>query len=578
MTLRSMGVPALAGCLLVLVSLATGCTRREGRSLTPEIQKELRARLEAPRPPAFVDKGEAGSQLWSQVRRFYARHEEEPVWLAGERSRRQATELVHVLAEAPLEGLDAADYDPGPAAAVVEGSASPRSPRDGKPDAAAAAEAELRLSYSFMKYARHLTVGRLTPRDLDPSWVGDIKPIDLADLLDEAMSRAGVRAALEARKPHHPQYGLLKQSLQRYRDIAARGGWPTNLREERRLRKGERSPQVPLLRTRLRASGDIVEPTLLARLKRLVQPADLYDEGLAQSVARFEERHGLDPHGELDAKTVAALNVPVAERILEIELNLERWRWLPRELGPRYVMVNTPAFQLEAFEGGRRALQMRIAAGTKDHPTPIFSDEMTEVVFSPYWNIPPRIAREEWIPEVVRDPDYLRENGLEIVKGDRVLDPREVNWKDEDLRLRQRPGAGNLLGLVTFKFPNRFNVYIHDTPFDSAFHRAARDLSHGCVRIEKPEELAEWVLKGQDAWTRRRIEEAMHAGVEQTVKIERPIPVYLVYQTVWVAPDGSALFSDDLYGHDATQLARLAGKSSDRVSSAAARTEAIGTP
>jgi murein L,D-transpeptidase YcbB/YkuD len=519
------------------------------------MQKHLRARLEASVHPAFVDKGEAGGQLWNEVRRFYTRRGEEPVWLAEGRSRRQATELVRVLTQAPLEGLDVDDYDLGSAASVVE-----RSAGRGKVDPAEAAEAELRLTYVFMKYARHLSAGRLSPRELDSSWVGEIKLIPLADLLDEAISH-GVGKTLDGQKPRHPQYGLLKQALQRYREIAARGGWPTDLRQDGRLRKGERSPEVPRLRARLRAS-DNGEPTLLARLARLLQPDDLYDEGLARSLTRFEARHGLEPDGELDAKTIAALNVPVAERIREIELNLERWRWLPRDLGRRYVMVNTPAFELEGFEEGHRTLQMRVAAGARDHPTPIFSDEMEEVVFSPYWNIPPRIAREEWIPEVVRDPDYLHENGLEIVKGDQLLDPRKVDWTDKDLRLRQRPGAGNLLGLVTFKFPNRFNVYIHDTPFDSAFHRAARDLSHGCVRVEKPEELAAWVLKGQDGWTRKRIEEAMHAGVEQPVKIERPIPVYLVYQTVWMAPDGSARFSDDLYGHDAAQLARLAAKSS----------------
>jgi len=559
MTRNSLRVPVFAGCLLL--SLATGCSRREEGSLpAPEVHRQLHARLEASVHPAFVDKGAAGGRLWSEVRRFYARRREEPVWLAGDRSRREAAELGHLVAEAPLEGLDVADYDLGSAISVVERSAGRRSLQDGKVDPAEAAEAELRLSYVFMKYARHLSAGRLSPRELDPTWVGEIKLIDLADLLDEAMSH-GVRTALDGQKPRHPQYGLLKQALQRYRDIAARGGWPTNLRQDGRLRKGDRSPQVPLLRKRLRASED-GEPTLLARLTRLVQPGDLYDQEAAKGVARFEERHGLEPDGELDAKTVAALNVPVAERIREIELNLERWRWLPRDLGRRYVMVNTPAFELEGFEDGHRTLQMRIAAGTRDHPTPIFSDEMTEVVFSPYWNIPPRIAREEWIPEVVRNPDYLQENGLEIVKGDRLLDPRKVDWTDKDLRLRQRPGAGNLLGLVTFKFPNRFNVYIHDTPFDSAFHRAARDLSHGCIRVEKPADLAEWVLKGQDGWTRKRIEEAMHAGVEQPVKIERPIPVYLVYQTVWMAPDGSAQFSDDLYGHDAAQLARLAGETS----------------
>jgi murein L,D-transpeptidase YcbB/YkuD len=164
----------------------------------------------------------------------------------------------------------------------------------------------------------------------------------------------------------------------------------------------------------------------------------------------------------------------------------------------------------------------------------------------------------------VRDPGYLRDNGLEIVKGDRVLDPSEVNWSDDDLRLRQRPGAANLLGLVTFKFPNPFDVYIHDTPFDSAFHRAARAVSHGCVRVEQPEALAEWVLREQGGWTRPRIEEAMHGGVERAVRLEHSIPVHIVYQTVWVGDDGAVRFAEDLYGHDATQLAILARKEGPR--------------
>jgi murein L,D-transpeptidase YcbB/YkuD len=200
---------------------------------------------------------------------------------------------------------------------------------------------------------------------------------------------------------------------------------------------------------------------------------------------------------------------------------------------------------------------MRVAAGTKEDPTPIFSERMTHVVFSPYWHVPPRIAREEWIPEAVHDPDYLRRNGLEVIKEGRVVDPRKVDWNDEDLRLRQRPGAENILGLVKFVFPNRFHVYLHDTPFESDFHRAARDKSHGCVRMEEPVELARWVLRGQNQWNRKRIEEAMHAGTEEQVEIEKPVPVYLIYQTAWVAENGSVRFSDDPYDYDAAQLALL---------------------
>lgn len=448
-------------------------------------------------------------------------------------------ELVAAVKAAPLEGLEAADYD---LAAL---------------DSADVVESELRLSYVFVKYAGHLLSGRVNPRDLDANWVGQARSIDLPDLLGTALSGRGVTSTLESVKPHHPQYRLLKQALQRYRSISAHGGWPTDLPAEAHLRQGEGNPSVGLLRARLRASDGTRGAGFFSRLVQVFRGSDFFDEGLARDLTRFEERHGLEPDGVLDAGAIAALNVPVGQRIRQIELNLERLRWLPDELGSRYIMVNIPTFELEAFEDGRRTLKMRVATGTKEYPTPIFSERMTEVVFSPYWNIPRRIAREEWIPEVVRNPDYLRENGLEIIKGDRVLDPRKVDWRDENLRLRQRPGAANTLGLVKFAFPNRFNVYLHDTPYESDFHRAARDRSHGCVRIEEPAELAQWVLKGQDDWTRERIEAAMHAGKEERVEIERPIPVYLIYQTVWVAEDGSVRFSGDPYDRDAAQLRLL---------------------
>ncbi len=538
----------LAG-VCAIASLTPGCARRKSH-LPPsrEIAAALESRLESTAPPDYVEKDEGGLRLWNDVRRFYASRGAEPAWLGTPGGDQKAAEIVRLAAEAPQEGLEAVDYDPGPASGVVERTSG------AAVTSAEAADADLRLSCVLAKYVRDLAMGRVAPRELDRGWVGEQTSVDLPASLASAASK-GVRPAVEAQKPRHEQYARLERALAQYRAIAARGGWPTTLHAEGTLRRGDRSPEVSVLRARLRATGDLPDSTLLP-----FQAADRYDDAVAAGVSAFERREGLESDGVLDAKAIAALNVPVEQRIRQIELNLERWRWLPLELGSRYVMVNTPTFELEAFDGGKRALHMRVAAGTRHHPTPIFSAPMTEVVFSPYWNIPPRIAREEWIPEVVRDPEYLRENGLEIVKGDRVLEPREVDWRDTDLRLRQRPGAANLLGLVAFRFPNRFDVYLHDTPFDSEFHRAARALSHGCVRLEEPEPLAEWVLRGQDEWTRKRIEEAMHGGVERTVRLEHPIPVHIVYQTVWVGDDGSVRFAEDLYGHDANQLAILARK------------------
>jgi len=249
-----------------------------------------------------------------------------------------------------------------------------------------------------------------------------------------------------------------------------------------------------------------------------------------------------------------------ADRVSQIELNLERWRWLPEELGERYIIVNIPTFQLEAMEGGKPSLAMRVVAGNADEtPTPIFSDEMTEVVFSPYWNVPTSILRKETIPAVLQDPGYLYRNNLEVVRAGQVVSPDSVDWSDPDLRVqvRQRPGAKNSLGLVKFLFPNKFDVYLHDTPADSLFARVERDFSHGCVRVEKPVELAQWVLRDQPEWTPERIAAAMHAGQEKHVALKRRIPVYIVYATAWVDEKGQLNFADDLYGHDTRQRALL---------------------
>jgi L,D-transpeptidase YcbB len=558
-----------AGCVLALA--LTDCSRRqpsppaETAVADTAVAAALRAVLDAATAPTFVVRGEEGSRLWSDVRRFYRHREDAVAWFRGGKSGPQAKELVKTLGAAPQEGLDAADYELGKDAALVQ----PKVPSDRRQGASASdppqgdreprdlAIADAHLTYAFMRLASHLLTGQVDPRRLDTNWVGEVRRGELADLLDRALDGSGVAATLESLKPKHPQYRLLREALKREREIAARGGWPVDLPRDKTLRKGDRGRTVARLHARLQASGELAENGPLSWLWG-GGASERFDDRLAKALQQFQARHGLEPDGTLNDATAAALNVPVEQRVQQVELNLERWRWLPEDLGARYLIVNVPTYSLEGFEKGRRTLKMRVATGTKDHPTPIFAERMTQVIFFPYWNIPSGIARDEWFPEVIRDPDYLRENNLEILKGDRVLDPREVDWNDSDLRLRQRPGASNVLGLVKFEFPNRYNVYLHDTPETSAFHRASRDFSHGCVRIEKPVDLAEWVLREQREWSRARIEEAMKAGVERRVKVEPPFPVYIVYQTAWVEDDGTLTFGEDVYGHDPAQLALLA--------------------
>ena len=543
---------AVAVCLLV------ACARDQ--KMAREAALTLKERLESSDRPDFARGDERGDQIWRDVRRFYRSHGYAPAWIEGRRPGAEASQLINAVRAAREEGLDPEDYD----LKALDRLRTEKSRNPFKKDALLpdqVAEADLRLTYMFMRYATHLLQGRVDPSEVDPHWFGQQRQVDLVGLLARALDSGDVAEALRSVLPRHPQYLALKRELPRYRDVVARGGWPV-VPASARLKKGSRGPEVAALRARLAAEGE------LARAD-----GDVFDEAVEEALKRFEKRYGLNEDGELGPDDVAAMNVSAEDRVAQIELNLERWRWLPEELGDRYILVNVPTFQLQAIEQGKVTLAMRVVAGKADEtPTPIFSDDMTEVVFSPYWNVPTSILRKETIPAVLRDPGYLDRNELEVVHAGHVVSASGVDWSDPDLnvQIRQRPGAKNSLGLVKFLFPNKFDVYLHDTPAGSLFAKLERDFSHGCVRVEKPVELAQWVLRDQPEWTAPRIDAAMHAGREQHVALQRRIPVYIVYATAWVDEEGRLNFRDDLYGHDARQRAMLGlgGPRSTRVAQA----------
>ena len=291
---------------------------------------------------------------------------------------------------------------------------------------------------------------------------------------------------------------------------------------------------------------------------------------LADAVATNRIRASLEElaptHPQYKGLQAALLREQDAQKVETIKMNLERWRWAPRDLGDNYVLINVPAYQMQVIEADQPALAMRVIVGEPDHQTPLFSDEMTYVVFSPYWNIPPEILRDETLPRVVNDPDYLRRNNMEVVgtSGD-VVDAAMVDWTDPEatkgLRFRQAPGPENALGLVKFIFPNHFNVYLHDTPGDRLFNKEQRALSHGCIRVEQPVELAKYVMQQHPNWTEPRIRAAMNAGTEQTVTLKEKLPVHIGYWTAWVEADGKTVtFTDDPYKID-PKHARLRARS-----------------
>jgi murein L,D-transpeptidase YcbB/YkuD len=353
------------------------------------------------------------------------------------------------------------------------------------------------------------------------------------------------------------------KALAGYRQILRQGGWP-QVPGRSRLQRGDRGARVAVLRRRLRITGD---------LRGSAGRKPVYNRAVARAVARFQARHGIPSDGIVGPATLAALNVPVRVRIRQIQLNLERYRWLPSEFGPRYIFVNIPDYKLYAYDVGKPVLTMRVVVGDEyENATPVFADLMTFVVFRPYWHVPQRILVREILPRVRKKRSYLVRNHFEVVDAKReslVLNPRRINWSRVDIRkvrVRQRAGSPtNPLGLVKFMFPNQFAVYMHDTPTRKLFHRAKRTLSHGCVWVEKPVELAEYVLAGQDDWDEKNIREAMQTAYSAskgasvdgpTVTLERPVPVYIVYFTAFVR-DGILNFRRDPYGKDREAIARL---------------------
>ncbi|HEU0094767.1 MAG TPA: L,D-transpeptidase family protein [Vicinamibacteria bacterium] len=484
------------------------------------------------------------AETWSAVRRLYETTGGHPLWLVDGRPRPEIAVLRDSIRRAAEDGLNPSDYDLRAADTLQSSSGRGLFKKGG--DLEPLMDADVRLSYTFLKFASHLERGRVPPGQVDAHWFGTQRDEDLVQALKVALESGRLAESLEKLESQHAQYGALKTVLARYREVAAAGGWSA-LPAGWTPRAGRPDPKVAVLRAHLIATGDLPQAAA-------TPAAPVFDAATRDALKHFERRHGLVPDGRLDREVRAALNVPIEERIRQVELNLERWRWLPDTLGDRYVLVNIPTFHLTAVDHGQVALQMRVVTGKADSPTPIFSDEMTTVVFSPYWNVPPDIARNETIPAVMRDPGYLGRNDLEVVRAGRVLDPGGVDWsRPGKIQFRQRPGAHNALGGVKFMFPNQFDVYLHDTPADALFARVERDYSHGCVRIEKPFEMAQWVLQDRPEWTPEKIQAAMNSGKEHQVALKHHIPVYIVYETVWVDEDGTVEFRDDIYGHDARQ-------------------------
>ena len=519
----------IIGCVAVL--WGCGSHRITEEPWTVRVAPLLRGQLDLGGDRVPVDEG--------LLSRFYLQRDDRPAWCGPTGPKSQADALVLMLARAKEDGLREQDYALEKIRAEIAHWRVPGA----QPDLRRLLGLDVLLTRAFLAYAGHLQRGRIDPRTIHPEWNAPVQSADLIGLLQTALDLQQVGSALERLRPPQAGYNHLRQALRGYRSLAARGGWPL-------LETGADT----ILVRRLREMGD------------LPVGIDTPDRGqLSAAIAHYQERHGLAVHGRLDGQTLAELNRPVEERLAAIELNLERWRWLPHDPGTRYILVRIADYELDAVEGGKTVLNMRVIVGKPFWRTPVFSAKLTRMVFNPHWYIPRSIAVKEILPQVKRDPDYLQRRNIIVTSGMGLqlspVDPDSIVWSglsvdDFEYSFTQAPGEGNPLGRIKFIFPNPYNVYLHDTPHTQLFAERDRAFSHGCIRLEKSAELAEHILRGQGHWPLARVERELASGINRGVVLVRPLPVYLLYWTTWVDEEGLLQFRRDEY--DADYLLRQA--------------------
>lgn len=538
-------IAAALGALLLASLWLTPAVAQDRVDLTPRDVAVVRINIidllaNEPRLPLPI------KQRRDVLRSYYEEQGGDLLWLNSPR----AGIMVSRLTNAADDGLNAEDY-PGAQLEKLLFAA-------GETDKRSLAIIELYFSAAFLEYASDLKVGRFLPNKIDPNFFLTPRSIDEAAALTGLAAAPDVTSVLHAWEPQSTEYQSLRRALDDYHALAALGGWGTVPLGDT-LKPGMTDPRVPAMRARLAITdGAAAEPS---------GGPEFYDDTLVEAVKHFQARHGLEVDGVVGPASLVAMNVPIEARIESIAFAMERWRWMPDDLGAQYIIVNIAGFELERVNNGTVEERMAVVVGKPYSRTPVFSDAIRYLEFNPYWNVPAGLAAKEELPKLQSNPGAVAAQGFEAVRGDEVYDVRQVDWAQVTpsrfpFRLRQKPGTNNALGRVKFMFPNSHDVYLHDTPSRSLFGRAERAFSHGCIRLSRPLDLAQQVLAagGVPDWSMGKIDDVVASLKNTVVNLETPLPVHITYLTAWAEADG-VHFSSDIYGHDEKLLAALDGKS-----------------
>jgi len=494
-------------------------------------------------PGATKDKlREAENQA---IQSFYEKREFKSLWFDGDKANARVAALFEALAHSEAHGLLPEDYGAKALAQKVG---------DNKDNARA--DLELQLTRAMITYAADLDGGRTTPARVSPDQFVIPQRKPALQILEGAAAADDLAKYLESFAPKQQEYQRLKATLAKYRKLAADGGWKP-VAPGATLKPKMKDARVQQVKERLMVTGE---------LKSLGSDPQLFDDDLLKAVKAFQDRHGLDTDGNIGATTLDRLNVTAAQRVEDITLNMERRRWMPEDLGKKYVFVNVADFELKIVDGVKTVYTTRVVVGTPYHRTPLFSGTMQYVEFNPWWNVPHSIASTEMLPTIRKDPGYLARNNYVISTryGAETsdVDAQSVNWGslgpgNFPYIIRQKPGPTNALGQVLFMFPNQHNVFLHDTSSKDKFEFPERTFSHGCIRVFKPIDLAIYLLTNNAGFDQKRLQAILDSKVPQRINLVEPLPVHLTYFTAWTNKDGEVNFRRDVYKRDAALSAAL---------------------
>lgn len=529
----------IAGCVLLLTAPACAFSY-EAEALRTEFDTQLNRIL-------AEDGLDANETI--ALREFYSQRDYQPVWIISGQPTPHFNTALAFIAGAEDHGLERSHYQLDQLIQL----SSELTPGN-------KFVLELRTTRSLLKFMRDLYRGRSTAIEMDPDWHIPQPDFDAIEFLQKSLVSGDFQQSLESLVSTNPSYRHLKHALAKFRDLVERRVAWTRLPNGLLLKPGNSHAAVPLVRERIIQAYETHGLSEYDLVSRSGAQNNYYDDALENAVRAFQRQHGLNADGIIGANTVEAMNRTPAEKLQQLRINLERLRWLPRDLGKRYLLVNIAGFQLTAIENGQYMFDMRIIVGREYRSTPSFHSRITHMILNPYWNVPASIARKDLLPKQQADPAYFTSQNIRVYEdytfSTSPIDPETIDWNAIKTRfpyaLRQEPGRQNALGTIKFMLPNDYSIYLHDTPAKSLFNKDIRTFSSGCIRLEAPLQLADFALRGRIS--PEELKEQIDSGETKQINLSEPLPVYIVYLTTWIDSDENIHYSLDTYGRDERAL------------------------